>query len=310
MNAGMPELSALATLIVNPAAGGAWRLTKHLPAITKILAAGGFGTRVLHTTSAANSAAALAAGARDSALVVACGGDGTVHGVVQGLAHTSVPLGILPLGTANALARNLGLPLDPRAAVTQLLTYAPRRIPLGEMTTAKGSSFFAVMAGCGPDGALAHTLSRGTKSRFGRAAYYGEAARLFLTRRWPAFQVEYRTANSAEWQRKAAAAVLASRIPDLGGLFSSLTPLATMTSPYLHVHLLRAPAHLSLPAWFALSRTALPNPYLQTLDVEELRCTPLAGPMVRAQADGDPVGGLPMSLRMVPDALTLLMPRG
>ncbi len=303
-------MSKFATLIVNPAAGGARRLTRQLPEISRVLSANGFEVRVLQTTAAADSAARLAAGARDSAMVLACGGDGTVHGVVQGLAHSAVPLGMLPVGTANALARNLGLKMDPLAALRQLLTYKICRIPLGEMTTSKGTSLFAVMAGCGPDGALVHTLSRANKSRFGRVAYYGQAARLFMTRRWPAFQVEYRLADSDEWQRTSAAAVLASRIPDLGGLFSSLTPLATLTSPYLHVHLLRAPAHLSLPAWFALSRTPLPNPYVLALDVAELRCTPVAGPIVRAQVDGEPAGGLPASMRMVPDALSLLMPAG
>ena len=302
-------MSNLATLIVNPTVGGAQRLTRRLPEMVRLLNAEGFEVRVRQTTSLSDSAAVLSAGARDSALVLACGGDGTVHGVVQGLARGSAPLGIVPLGTANALARNLEIPMEPVAALKKLLTYEPRRIPLGEMTSSKETSLFAVMAGCGPDGALVHTLSRSHKSRLGRTAYYAQAARLFLTRQWPAFAVEYRMAGSADWVQVEAAAVLASRVPDLGGLFSSLTPLATMTSPHLHVHLLRTPAHLSLPAWFALSRTALPNPYLQTLDVEELRCTPLTGPTVRAQVDGEPAGSLPMSLRMVPDALSLLMPR-
>lgn len=301
-------MTKVVTLIVNPAAGGARRLTRCLPEVTSLLAAEGYEVRVLQTTPAADSAAVLGAWARDSSLVLACGGDGTVHGVVQGLARSAAPLGILPIGTANALARNLGIPLQPLAALKRLLTYEPRRIPLGEMTSSNGTSLFAVMAGCGPDGALAHTLSHADKSRFGRTAYYAQAARLFLTMQWPAFALAYRVAGSAEWVKREAAAVLASRIPDLGGLFSSLTPLATLTSAHLHVHVLPAPAHLSLPAWFALSRTPLPNPYLETLDVEELRCAPLVGPIVRAQVDGEPAGGLPISLRMVPDALSLLMP--
>ncbi len=59
-----------------------------------------------------------------SELMLACGGDGTAHGVVQGMAHTpAATLGVVPLGTANALARNLGLPPEPVAALERLLTY-------------------------------------------------------------------------------------------------------------------------------------------------------------------------------------------
>lgn len=301
-------------MIFNPAAGNAHRLAEQLPSIEALLRAEAFQVRVLRTTASAGSATLLAASARDSALVLACGGDGTVHGVIQGLVDSAAPLGILPLGTANALARNLGLPLEPLAALTRLLTYQSRRIPLGEVSFASGTSFFAAMAGCGPDGALVHTLAAQHKSRFGRAAYYAQAARLFATRSWPVFRVEYRLAGSTadqpseEWQHVEAVAMLASRIPDLGGLFSSLTPLASLTAPSLHVHLLRAPAHLSFPAWFALSRVDLPNPYLRTLDVEELRCLPLQAPPIHAQADAEPLGTLPIALRMRPDALSLLMP--
>lgn len=298
-----------ATLIVNPVSGRARLLAAELPALTRLLAAHGFETRVLQTSSDPASPRSLAAtAALTSALVLACGGDGTVHGVVQGLAHTGVPLGILPLGTADALARNLALPLSPVAALTQLLTYTPSLIPLGEITTSLDTRLFIAMAGCGPDGALAHALSSSAKSRLGRNAYYAHAAHLFFTRRWPAFEVRYLLPDSDTWQTTRATALMASRIPDLGGLFSRLTPLARLDSPYLHVHLLRAPAHLSLPAWLAFSRTALPNPFLTTLDVAELQCTPLSALPVYAQADAEPLGPIPATFKILPAALTLLMP--
>ncbi len=240
-----------------------------------------------------------------SALVLACGGDGTVHEVVQGLAGTGVPLGVLPLGTANALARNLGLPVEPVRALERLLSFTPQSIPLGELSTAAGTRWFTVMAGCGPDGALVHTLPRGAKALLGRAAYYGHAARLFATRQWPAFRVEYRVDAGSDWRDTEAVALMASRVPDLGGLFSGLTPGASLHHPHLHVHLLRGPAHLSLPAWFAMRQR---NPLLTTLDVAEVRCTPLGAGLIYAQADAEGAGTLPVSLRIVPDALTLLMP--
>ena len=117
--------------------------------------------------------------------VIACGGDGTVHGVLQGIAGTSTALGVLPCGTANALARNLQLPLDPVRATEMLLSFEPRRIALGYAQTTNASRWFTVMAGAGPDGRLIHEMKLAAKAQAGRKAYYTEAARLFLTRRFP-----------------------------------------------------------------------------------------------------------------------------
>jgi diacylglycerol kinase (ATP) len=299
-----------ATLIVNPAAGRARLLAAQLPAITALLLEHGYASEVVETTSAARSAWELAAAAaRTSALVLACGGDGTVHGVVQGLAHTQTVLGVVPLGTANALARNLRIPLDPLAAVARLMTYTAQRIPLGEIETAAGTRVFAVMAGCGPDGTLIHELSSAggarLKARFGRAAYY--AARLFFTRRWPAFRVEFRAAGSAAWTTLDAVAVMASRVPDLGGVFSGTTRGARMTEERLHVQLLRRPGWVSLPAWMLCGRLGLAVPWGKTVDVEELRC---GGAGVYAQADAEAMGPPPMRLRVVPEALWVLMGDG
>ncbi len=300
-----------AALILNPAAGHAPLLTARLPAIESVLSDRGYALHLAHTTPSADSARDLALSfAKTASVVFACGGDGTVHGVIQGLVHTGVALGILPLGTANALARNLGIPLDPLAALTTQLAWSPRTIPLGEITTARATSLFAVMAGSGPDGALVHALSAGSrlKHRFGRTAYYAHAVRLALTRRFPAFQVDFRRPDATAWESLSAVAMLAARIPDLGGLFSGLTRRASLTGPHLHVQLLRPPAQLALPAWILCARTGLPNPWLTTLDVAELRCTPIGPHPVYAQADAEPLGPLPISLRAIPNALTLLMP--
>jgi len=313
----MPVLGSVrrATLIVNPAAGRARGLAAEMPAIRMLLEAHGYAVDCIETSAADDSARLLsAAAARRSLLVIACGGDGTVHGAVQGLAHTDAVLGVVPLGTANALARNLGVPLEPVAAVERLLTYTSRRIPLGGVATAAGTRFFAVMAGCGPDGALVQELSGvgsgRLKARFGRVAYYIHAGRLFWTRRWPGFRVEYRRADSAEWVSCAAVAVMASRIPDLGGLFSGTTRESRLEQTQLRVQLLRGPAQFAFPAWMVSGRTGLPNPWLTTVDVAELRCSPMDARPVYAQGDAEPLGTLPMRLWIEQEALSLLMPGG
>lgn len=99
-------------------------------------------------------------------LVVAVGGDGTVRGCAQALAGTGVPLGVVPLGTANLLAAGLGLPPNPAAALDVALTGRDRRI---DVATADGDVAFAAMAGIGIDAAV--VAAARFKRRLGWRAY-------------------------------------------------------------------------------------------------------------------------------------------
>ena len=90
----MTEARGLATLIVNPAAWQASLLNLHLHEIELLLSSHGYTVSVVHTSSALDSAASLSkSAAADSVLVFACGGDGTVHGVIQGLAYNGCTFG-------------------------------------------------------------------------------------------------------------------------------------------------------------------------------------------------------------------------
>src|SRR5271170_510729 len=66
--------------------------------------------------------------------IVVCGGDGTIFDVIQGLAGSAVPLGIIPFGTGNVMAQNLKVPLDPVDAAHAVQRSRPLRVPLGRIT--------------------------------------------------------------------------------------------------------------------------------------------------------------------------------
>jgi YegS/Rv2252/BmrU family lipid kinase len=301
-----------AGLIINPKAGRGASVDTRLDEMIRVLSKYGFETDIRRTTPEPDSARDLAIRTRESCdTVIACGGDGTVHGVLQGIAGTSTRLGVIPFGTANALARNLSLPADPVLALDRLLSFTAKQIPLGKAVTSTSTRWFTVMAGAGPDGTLVQEMKLAAKARVGRSAYYTEAARLFLTRRFPQFRVEYRLLGSNIWENRLAVGMMASRIQNLGGLFSGLTSHSRLHHPHLLVQLLAAPAHLAFPAWMAFGKVGFgkANPWLTTLEVEELRCVPLQEErQVFAQVDGEAVGALPMNIQIVPSSLHLLMP--
>jgi len=139
----------------------------------------GYGPSLMLPTTEEDPGAAMTAEAVASGadVVVAAGGDGTVRTVVAGLRGTGIPLGLLPAGTGNLLARNLGLPLsDVPAALRVALAGAERRVDVGlvEMVRADGTreeQCFAVMAGIGLDAEMIAETDEELKKRAGWLAY-------------------------------------------------------------------------------------------------------------------------------------------
>jgi diacylglycerol kinase (ATP) len=109
-------------------------------------------------------------------LVIVCGGDGTVASAGRGLLETGLPMGVLPLGTANDLARTLGIPSDLKAAADVIVRGRTRRIDVGEVN---GRTFYNV-ASLGLSVDLARGLSAEAKRRFGRLAYAIKAAEVLV----------------------------------------------------------------------------------------------------------------------------------
>ncbi|MEP9380296.1 lipid kinase [Aquabacter sp. CN5-332] len=112
-------------------------------------------------------------------LVIIGGGDGTLNSAAPGLYDTGVPLGVLPLGTANDFARTLGIPADPLAAARLIADGEPRHVDLGEVN---GHPFLNV-ASIGFSADLARALNAEAKKRWGKLGYAIVAARLLAQSR-------------------------------------------------------------------------------------------------------------------------------
>jgi diacylglycerol kinase family enzyme len=143
----------------------------------------------------------------------ACGGDGTVFHVLQGVAGSSAVLGILPLGTGNVLARNLRLPRDPEAAFRAQRESAAVEIPLGEIVCGEKSWCFTIAAGIGLHATLMNIAPSGRAKRiWGRAAYYGGGVRLLLRHNVQPLHLEL-TEATGEVREFPACELLAVRVP-------------------------------------------------------------------------------------------------
>lgn len=117
--------------------------------------------------------------AREVDLVIVGGGDGTVNAALRGVIETGLPLGILPLGTANDLARTLGLPVDPTAAAAVIVAGATRRIDVGQVN----DRYFINVASMGLSVDLARRLTGNLKRRWGALSYPLAAAKtVFYTK--------------------------------------------------------------------------------------------------------------------------------
>lgn len=160
-----------ALLLYNPHAGSN---DGHLEAVQRaqaVLRRAGIETTIAATLSSAEAGGqakdAIRAGCD---IIFACGGDGTILDVAQGLIGESAALALIPLGTANALAHDLGIPRDPARAAQCALDAVALRISVGHVacTSVKGAPlrrYFLSVVGAGPDGYLFHQLEQQSDSR-------------------------------------------------------------------------------------------------------------------------------------------------
>ena len=140
----------------------------------------GWGNTLWLETSVEDPGGAIArqAVAAQVDLVIAAGGDGTIRVVADALAHTGIPLGLVPAGTGNLLARNLDLPLEEVDAIEVALSGQVRQLDLVKIIVDdRAPEHFAVMAGIGVDAVIMDEADEGLKDKVGSAAYFVAAAK-------------------------------------------------------------------------------------------------------------------------------------
>jgi diacylglycerol kinase (ATP) len=252
--------------------------------------------------------------------VFACGGDGTVHDVLQGLVGTRAALAIIPLGTANCVAHDLRLPLSPAKAAQAALTAKPLRIAVGRIEYQdfpgnRAARYFIFIGGIGVDAHLFYGLDPLIKRRFGMAAYCAKATRLWLTHKMKNFSVQI---GDDEANRcREVSQLLAVRISNFGGVLRDLAPGASLERNDLRLVLFRTQSRLAYLRYIlrGLFGTNWKVPGIELVHSAGAVChdiTPTADlptkSRILVEADGELLGTLPAKISVVRDALTLLAP--
>jgi len=239
--------------------------------------------------------------------IVVAGGDGTVNEAVNGLADAALPMAVFPFGTENVLAREIGLTRNPER-VAEIASRGPvRPISVGEVVFLDRaiSRRFLLMTGIGFDAEVVSGLDLGLKRRIGKGAFGWS----ILQRLWRYRPVEYAVAveSAAGPASYRAASAIASKARFYAGPFV-LAPAARLANRSFELALLKRPGRrAALTCLVALAGGFIHR--LRQVEIATVTSATFSDPAgAPVQIDGDPLGHLPITVRIADRPLLLVYP--
>jgi diacylglycerol kinase (ATP) len=234
--------------------------------------------------------------------VIVAGGDGTINEALQGLIGSNARLSILPRGTANVLARELGLPLNGIAAADVIARGKVRRIHLGcaiNKTTGIKRYFF-LMAGIGLDASVVHRVRPRLKKHFGKAAFWFSGLSHLANWKPSPFKLEI------DGQILPATFASIGKAASYGGQLS-VTPRAQLDQPDFEVCVISTTSRLRyLRLLPYVMRSGVPEHRQEVIFLRTKRARATGDALV--QADGELIGKLPMTFEIAPQTIDVVVP--
>jgi YegS/Rv2252/BmrU family lipid kinase len=318
-----------ATIIYNPMSGRAGRRAENAARMTGLLGERGIDAEARATTEPEDGTR-LAREATESGadIIVSYGGDGTLNEVLQGMAGSQTALAVWPGGTANVVARDLGIPFDAPGLADIIAAGKTNRIALGRATAGSGfrvqrsesesanasrepgtrnpepgtiSRYFLMMAGIGLDASIARGVNQKLKRRPGEFAFWVSGIKHFFRWRGEPFRIEvdgdcYESIFSLIGNGKG-----------YGGRMM-MTPGAKLEEPWFEIYILSPMSNnfAYLPALRACMRGKPEVAGATLIRGRHVEANSAHEPWV--EADGEIIGPLPMTFDIVPDALSIIVP--
>lgn len=296
--------SRKAILISNPKTGR--YASRRLPAIEHIcssLISQGLNVELVETKGPGDATRLAAeAGRKGVSDVLIAGGDGTINEALQGLVGTSARLGILPRGTANVLAGELGLPLECHPAADVIAQGKTRRVHVGcAIDDASGTKrYFLLMAGIGLDATVVRRVHPGLKKRFGKGAFWFSGLSYLADWKPKHFEIE------VEGQTYRATFATVGKAASYGGDLT-VTPRAQLDQPDFEICVIDSTSRTRY--LYLLSHAMRRGMPLGRRGVTFIRATRArAKGDAAVQVDGELIGNLPMTFEIAPQSIEVIVP--
>jgi YegS/Rv2252/BmrU family lipid kinase len=286
-------------LVFNPESGRVRAKEKMLDRVLPVLARAGMNVDVRPTEGPGHATEIAAQAAREGVdRVLGWGGDGTLNEVMRGLVGTETALGVLPGGTVNVFAREVGIPLSIEAATEAFVGGEVRRIPVGIASERP----FLLMTGVGLDAEVVRRLKGGFKHALGAAAFWLDGFRVLASYPMPTIRVR------SEGRKIEGSGLVAGKIRRYGPWYL-ITPEARLEEPLLHVVLFRGRKRRDYVRYLAGIVCGFHLRFDDVVSWKTSALTVEADAKVPYQIDGEFAGHLPVALGVRDQALSVVLPR-
>jgi len=271
-----------------------------------LLARAGYEVKVYITERKGHGIELAGEALREGAsLIIAGGGDGTYNECMNALAGTQIPMGILPMGTTNVLAKELGIPENVQGAVKRLLDSKPREVYPGRLRFESGPAFqdeiserrFFLMAGVGFDADAVYRVNKKLKLYSGKTAYIWSGIKHLMD--WQPDPI----AVNVDGRDFSASSLIVCKGARYGGHIKA-APHAKITEPWLHALIMHGRKKIH-PVKYAAGM--LTGTLVKFRDVDYVKCKSVrVGGIRHVQADGDYIGKSPVTIDISPETVKLL----
>jgi diacylglycerol kinase (ATP) len=287
-------------LICNPVAKKASE--RKIERASHFLKSKGYKVEILFTEQKGHAESLARESIKESPfLIIAAGGDGTFNEVVNGIAGTEIPMAILPIGTTNVLAKELGVPENVEGAMEVAVSCIPKTVSLGKIDITRNSSlisrYFLLMAGIGFDGEAVFRINETLKKMSGKGAYIlsGFKTLSVFSPRELILDMDGRiyTGYSA----------IIGKAAKYGGNLK-ITPDARLTDPFFYVCLLKGKGRLDILRYVS---GIIIGRHLRFKDVEYVKAKNIdVKGEAHIQIDGEYFGRSPAKIEVVPDVVRMI----
>jgi diacylglycerol kinase (ATP) len=292
-----------ATLIANPKTGRYASRRRSVQELASQLESLGIKVDLRLTTGPGEATEIAARAARNgSSDIIVAGGDGTINEAIQGLTGTKARLAIIPRGTANVLARELGLPLDNAQAAVVAARGNSRKIYLGVAIneTTHESRHFVLMAGIGLDASVVRRVQPSLKKRIGKGAFWVSGLSHLATWNPRPFTLEI------HGRTYGATFAAIGKSAKYGGDLA-ITPGARLDKREFEICIIQTTSRLRYLHLLSYAmRAGMPRDKPEVQFVKAVSVKAYGDAQV--QVDGELIGHLPMRFEIAPHSLEVIVP--